>query len=656
MGAIFVGMQIAFQTIQLVGLIALLNGWLNNFIIWVVRKLCFFLDCMFVRIIDSLYQYFVKFVEGSIITPSITNDIMSRLYIIIGIFIFFKLSITIIQYLINPEMFADEKTGVSKLIKRVVLGSIVIILIPTIFNIATGFQTAVIKDDVIARIMLPSDAYKDMMRNKSKIGKEIAYLTLRGFLNLNPAIQEGGAAYSQFSRAEAYSNPDYINNINLDTGSGYAFDYLPVVSTAALIYMAAMMLKYTLEVAVRSFKMMLMQLLAPIVIVNYMTSPANDDTMKKWLNTTISTYLIIFIRVMTLWFIALIAYYLRYGVPQASGEPVSLLTTDDSFLKALIIVALFAFLKELPTVISNIFGYDLKENEVVGGLVGKALNIAKGVGLGAVAFGAGVVGGAVSAGGKIGSIGKEVALKDKNTSLKDAFATAVSKNNPLGAFNAGLQQSTKGLLNYSLGNFGAAMTGGYSNARQGAKQGDTVDQMRAADAKKAKEDQERKETLELQANVKKIADNTGTKNTVDLVGNVIKMLPPNPTRADIEQTVKQHIFSDDATINNVAINATGQLHAKQASGDNITAEDITQTVHQELGKQIDVSVDDVRQLVNQEVNGKDLNNPNDVQQVVQQVTQKARDNKVEQEVVEVERIINQQFVNDTNSNPTNPTP
>ena len=105
-----------------------------------------------------------------------------------------------------------------------------------------------------------------------------------------------------------------------------------------------------------------------------------EEVMKKWINTTISTYLLIFIRDLTLWPASLMAYYLANGIP-ISGTETSLLNDTDPLLKALIALAVFAFTKDLPKVLSEIFGYNLQENETISGIMSQGVGIVKGLAL-----------------------------------------------------------------------------------------------------------------------------------------------------------------------------------------------------------------------------------------------------------------------------------
>lgn len=372
------------QLVQMGSMLYLMNQITNG--AWIfkqARKFCIEFDQILVQYADKIYGYFVEIVGGTLITPEIIDGLMSRVYIIVGVFIFFKLMIVAIKYMVNPETFADDKVGANTLVKRVIIGSIIILFIPTIFSTAERLQKAIIGDRVIEKIILPADVYKEIIKTRNP-GRDLAMLVFNGFFEWNDAIDSSQVkkVYNSYNKVKVYNdltlfNKSYINEEKNDT---YVINYIPIISTLATGYLLFMLVKYTLEVAFRSFKLMFLQVLSPFVIVNYMLDTSQEETMKKWLNSTISTYLIIFIRVMTLWLATLMAYYLKNGV---SGD--SVLNNPDPLLKSLIVLALFAFLKDLPKIISEIFGYNLQENETITGIMSTGVNVLKGFAMGKVA-------------------------------------------------------------------------------------------------------------------------------------------------------------------------------------------------------------------------------------------------------------------------------
>lgn len=379
--------QTAAQITQIVIIRKLLNGMVNGeWLLEQARKYGFYFDQLLIKYANQIYNYFTEILNGTLFTKDVIDHFTSRAYILVGIFIFFKLCILAIKYIAAPEQFLDSKTGGEQLIKRILFGSLIIIVLPMVFDIAMGIQSAIIKDNVIEKLILPNEVYEDIQKNKGNVGKRIGMTILTGFFGWNEVVMHD-SDYVNYQMMLQYESPEYISYKAMtkkDSNDNYKFSYVPIISTLAIGYFLLTLVRYTMEITYRSIKLLFLQIIAPFSIVKYMLDPADNDSLKKWLNTTISTYILIFVRMLTLWFIAMMTYYLKNGIPSSDGT-VSLLQSDtDGVLKALIVLGMFAFLKELPKLISELFGYNLQDNEAIGGILNQATGAIKGWATGVV--------------------------------------------------------------------------------------------------------------------------------------------------------------------------------------------------------------------------------------------------------------------------------
>ena len=390
--------QSVFQLFQMGALISLMNRFVDG--AWLyeqARKWGFKIDIDLMKYAEKIYDILVQIIKGTLFTPEIVNGLMTRMYLLIGILIFFRIAITMIKYIVSPETFLDDKAGAGSLVKRVVLGVIIIVATPLIFNTASRLQTAIIEDHIIERIILPKEAYNKLVDSNVNTGKRIAMITHQGFFNWNNSIPISNYSnlWNSYSRIVLYEDLLVYQNIDINKHEGdargtifndsmYVFNYTPIIATLAVGYILFTFIKYAMEIALRAFKLVFLQLISPFVIINYMLNPASEETMRKWVRTTVSTYVVMFIRVMTLWFVALIAYYMQEGVPSGSDGVTALLYTKDPLVKAVIILALFAFLKDLPKLLSEMLNLDLQENETISGLMRQGFGIAKGFAMGKI--------------------------------------------------------------------------------------------------------------------------------------------------------------------------------------------------------------------------------------------------------------------------------
>ena len=458
--------QTVIQIIQMVAIKNLMENMVNGeWLLEQARKWGVYFDKLLLKYANLIYNYFVQILEGTLFTPALIDGIMNRLYIIVGLVIFFKLATLAMKYIASPEAFLDGKAGGEQLIKRILFGSVLIILMPLIFKTALNLQSAIISDNLIGKILLPEEIYKDYQKDKSNTGKKVGMMIVSGFFTWNDAIDPSASkdatkVKNQYDKVIKYNDLTYFDDEYINTkvpakNGEYIISYVPIISTLAIGYYLITLLKYAAEVVLRSFKLAFLQIIAPFSIIKWMLDPADTESLKKWINTTVSTYIMLFLRVLTLWIIAMMAYYLKNGVPTDNGV-VSLIQNDsDEILKALIIIGLFAFLKELPKLFSDLFGYNLAENETIAGVANQAVGVVKGLALGKVGLESqrGIMNLGIASGivGGVGAAGGAAAKSMSNVSDKGGGKVQAAVGITHGLGNAGI-------------NIGNAMGGAYSNA------------------------------------------------------------------------------------------------------------------------------------------------------------------------------------------------
>lgn len=165
----------------------------------------------------------------------------------------------------------------------------------------------------------------------------------------------------------------------------YVFAYNGLTSCLVSIFILVMLVSFTIDVAVRSIKLALLRLLAPIPIISYMNpNGKGDEAMKSWSGLVTSTYLDLFMRLSLIMFVIFIAQNIIDG-------GISLGINGDGPIGVMsiifIILGLFMFAKKAPK-----FVYDAL------GIKGEPGGLFSGMGtlLGAGAVAAGMVGSAAT--------------------------------------------------------------------------------------------------------------------------------------------------------------------------------------------------------------------------------------------------------------------
>lgn len=142
-----------------------------------VRSLFASVNIFIANIISKVYTLILQLADINIANKYI-DDIIERIYGIIGLFMLFKLALVIINYIINP----DKQQSVTQIVKRVIIALVLIPTVPAIFEKAYQLQGIILRDNIIGNIVLGRETGEDELEN---IGDEVSYLVFSNFLDYN---------------------------------------------------------------------------------------------------------------------------------------------------------------------------------------------------------------------------------------------------------------------------------------------------------------------------------------------------------------------------------------------------------------------------------------------------------------------------------------
>ena len=163
-------------------------------------------------LIGTLYEIIVNLAESTLIKETSVSNITGKLYSFIGIFMLFKISFSIINYIINPDSIVDKEKGGSKLIVNVVITFVLIIICPFGFNLLRDTQAAILDEQLLTKIVFgetnsnqtqeifisplcqnstkPHKKYSDNGEIIESTGEYIAMTTIRPFIQINSDIND----------------------------------------------------------------------------------------------------------------------------------------------------------------------------------------------------------------------------------------------------------------------------------------------------------------------------------------------------------------------------------------------------------------------------------------------------------------------------------
>lgn len=326
------------------------------------------------------------------------GEIQSRIYAVLAIFMLFKVTISMLTYLVNPDSITDKSNGIGKLSTRIIVSLVMLIAFPYAFQFLNRVQPHVL--EALPRVILGTQpsSYSDLGSQMENAGQNIAFQTYNGvFFNTNCADKEAQVGVSNGNHCFQYENSvqgavDHLNDPADGDNNSYKYDYMPLIGFVVAIVMTLILLGYCVDIAVRVFKLIILQLIAPIPIISYVDPKASKDgAFNKWIKMVISVWADLFIKLGIIYFIMLVISELF-----TSGAIQNLTTNlfGDSYFRGglvtlALIVGLLFFAKDAPKFICDAMGIKMGENGKLFGGLGKIMS--------AGAIAAGTVGSTIAA-------------------------------------------------------------------------------------------------------------------------------------------------------------------------------------------------------------------------------------------------------------------
>ena len=336
---------------------------------------------------STLYTLIVQIANVDIFGNYIYT-MMGRIYTFLAIFMLFKLSISVVNYVLNPDQLTDKSKGFGKLIQNVIIVMALIIMTPQIFNWAYKLQAAILNTNVLYTIVTgkPNDSSYDpsdlqgltskeivaiLTKNAEDSGDMIKYELLSTFIyngyseDEHTAVRSDGTLCNKEttgSYSAAYDclmDGDTINNTSgskhYGAKKGFTNEYKILVSTLCIGFAAYVFLVTAFDVALRCVKLGALQLMAPVPIISMLDPNSGKSGMfSKWLKECKNTYLSLFTRLFSVYFAVEVirgltepGRFVWYGTDVAVGF---------GFVKVFVILGLLMFAKQLPKFIEDATG------------------------------------------------------------------------------------------------------------------------------------------------------------------------------------------------------------------------------------------------------------------------------------------------------------
>ncbi|NLC48134.1 MAG: hypothetical protein GX758_02070 [Tenericutes bacterium] len=353
------------------------------------------------------------------------GPLVDRVKAIIIVVIMFKLGISFIQYLVNPEKLEDKSIGGPKLVTNLFIVAGLLVSYTLIFSLLNevtlliigppeGYEFTVLKDfagveaveegdnGLLSRFIFGADSTVDI----DNFGRYLSIMTLQLFLHdINETTYRASMVYSDIMNS---SDSDFdmmkITGLSADITQSVAYKW-PLLSTVMGLYLVYSIVKIAIEVGVRMFKLIILQILAPIAIISIIDGGMKSKVWSNFIDTLWKTFLDVFIRVGSMFFVtAFIGKFYSSMSELLNTENLNSDGITAMLILVLIIVAGYRLAQLLPAWIDSIFGSKLSENNKKG--FGNFLGA---VGGGLIGAGSGFLAGRASKAGFTGTFGNTLA-------------------------------------------------------------------------------------------------------------------------------------------------------------------------------------------------------------------------------------------------------
>lgn len=168
-------------------------------------------------LIAFIYNVLISVSRANILDGKMVGEVFARLQIIIGVFMLFRISISILQGIADPDKATDGKTGMGSMIVKIIVSlSLLTLLVPIQYKKPSGqlnqfekqvsengilfgtlydFQDRIVHGNVIAKLILgntSSGSHKVSQSTIDSSGEELSGVILKSFLtpNLKPGASK----------------------------------------------------------------------------------------------------------------------------------------------------------------------------------------------------------------------------------------------------------------------------------------------------------------------------------------------------------------------------------------------------------------------------------------------------------------------------------
>ena len=375
-----------------------------------IRGIFGFIDWALFSLLGWVYKIFFEVSTSELFSKEMITNFFTRIQLIIGVFMIFKLSVSILQYIVNPDKMSDPKSpsNISNVLVRIITAMVMLTLIVPLnvrnatsefetqinnngilFGTLYSLQSSLLKQNTLGKLVLGKNSTvsaastgAEQSKNLAGIADEFTSTIAKAFVDKKDKCSNSG--YDGFDVSELFM--DHLNDECKGDSGTYAYTYYPLLGSVVAVAFIFVLVGYSIDIAIRAIKLAIIRLVSPIPIISYIDpNQEKNGAFGNWLKALISTYLDLFIRLAIIYFVIfLVEDIRRNGIYTSSTGFV-----DGVLVFIVIALGLFFFAKQAPQFIKDLFGIKGGMSNVgLAGMLGGTAMAIGGGGLAGFAYGA----------------------------------------------------------------------------------------------------------------------------------------------------------------------------------------------------------------------------------------------------------------------------
>lgn len=364
------------------------------------RQIFGWIDAAVYGLIAEVYGLIEDLARIQIFDTGVLQGFYEKVYLLITIVMLFKLSFSIVSYILDPTKATDKNQGMGKIFTNVIVMFAMLLSAPVAFKYLTKLQNAILDDNVIQNFLFQKGSATEYVVSNGVIlgnskncqswadtdpdfnytgpviskttdnGNYLAVNIYKTFYNVadfsegsvNNIRLSNSSNVFQYMCSESFDNVNvstmvsYINVYNKSGNNHYVIEYKWLVTTAIGAFVLLLLISIAFDIAVRAVKLGFYQLIAPVAIVSYIDpNSGKNGIFNKYMKALGKTWVSLFIRIFSVTFAVYIIKQIDFGMYDRLVATGYKPNSSEFFINLFVIIGALMFAKQFPQLLEELF-------------------------------------------------------------------------------------------------------------------------------------------------------------------------------------------------------------------------------------------------------------------------------------------------------------